>query len=1320
MADDPIMYDYQVLQTAFQTVKQFGEQVNKLGTSLTRVHDALAEHCSGDESGIGAMVASAAKDVTGAAGKVFTEGGRVLSEMGVRGQNNGKRTQLTDEAAAKAFNDIHDSAYGDRPGAGGSSGSNGARSPADPSGPVDPPTLHDGPGQDDPLDVRTGCQDPVDPATGEMFLRQTDLELPGVLAWTFQRVHLSGYRSGRLFGRRWASTLDQRVEIDDDGIHYAAEDGMVLHYAVPTQPGERVLPSRGPRWPLAWNRREDRIEIERPEPGLTLRFPPGPVPRRLRPLAAAVDRNGNRITVVCDAEGVPTDVYHSGGYHVRAEWIDTRDGVRVSSLMLVDPAGADVQLRAFRYDARGRLAEVVDSTGLPFVFEYDDEDRVTAWINRTGYRHSYTYDALGRVVRVGGEDGALAADFAYAADERATTLTDSLGNVTVYRFDAYGRVVSVTDPLGAVTRTEYDRYGRLLSTTDALGAQTRITLDEDGNAARIEQPDGTVAEARYNEAHQPVATLGPDGTVWQCEYDERGNRIAVTAPDGSVTRYTYTDRGALSQITDTLGNISLHTSDAAGLPTSFTDPLGAVWTATRDLRGRVVELTDPLGATTRLAWDGEDNQTGAAYADGTGESWEYDADGNMVRHTDPIGAVTLFEYGPFHTIVARTDPDGARYTFTHDAQLRLTKVTNPQQADWSYAYDAAGNLTGESDFNGRRLAYAFDPAGRVVRRTNGAGEAVELTRNAMGQVVEQHAGGERIAAFEYNANGELARATTPDCVLELARDVHGRVISEAVDGRALTNAYDAAGRRTSRTTPGGRTSTWSYDAAGWPIGCAVDDRFIGFGHDAGGRATFRWLSPDTALTQEWDRLGRITARRLLTVRGPENARTAHVLHERSWTYRAEGTPQTVTDSADGTSRFTLDATGRVTAVTATNWTESYAYDAIGNLVRASDSRDPDADTAGGRELAGTLLRRAGRTSYAYDAQGRLAKKTVRTLSGGSKVWTYAYNANSQLAETVTATGERWRYRYDGLGRRVAKQCLAEDGTVTEEFRFCWDGTTLAEEEHVRAGNPQVTIVTWDYEFGSWTPMLQDRRSFLTDAPQELIDRQFHAIVTDLIGAPTELVTLDGTVAWRRSANLWGELLPGATDPDSAAPGCPLRFPGQYHDPETGFDYNIQRYYDPHSGRYATADPLGLDPSPNDYGYVDNPLRAADPLGLSVVGTKTRQYAAQVLARSLAAKVDPPTMASVVIDQRTGITYRGVSGQVPDRIHSLLRSRMDGPTLEKWRQGNCAEFNAVNDALLKGAKIEDLQYSTFRVREGTYEPSCRNCKIALQGAKEVCS
>ncbi|MGK5640278.1 putative T7SS-secreted protein, partial [Streptomyces sp. URMC 126] len=75
--------------------------------------------------------------------------------------------------------------------------------------------------------------DPIDLASGYMFLAQTDVILPGALPLTFTRRVGSGYRSGHWFGPSWSSTVDQRLEIDAKGVVFVGEDGMILSYPHP-------------------------------------------------------------------------------------------------------------------------------------------------------------------------------------------------------------------------------------------------------------------------------------------------------------------------------------------------------------------------------------------------------------------------------------------------------------------------------------------------------------------------------------------------------------------------------------------------------------------------------------------------------------------------------------------------------------------------------------------------------------------------------------------------------------------------------------------------------------------------------------------------------------------------------------------------------------------------------------------------------------------------------------------------------------------------------------------------------------------------------
>jgi RHS repeat-associated protein len=485
----------------------------------------------------------------------------------------------------------------------------------------------------------------------------------------------------------------------------------------------------------------------------------------------------------------------------------------------------------------------------------------------------------------------------------------------------------------------------------------------------------------------------------------------------------------------------------------------------------------------------------------------------------------------------------------------------------------------------------------------------------------------------------LVRATNPDVDLHLTRDALGRITSETTNGHTLTNDVDALGRRTARTTPSAVTSDWVYDSAGRPVTLTSGGHTLDFAWDAVGNPVTRRFGA-TTLHQAFDPLGRLLTQTLAPappareVPAGRHAATPLVtepMWHREHAYDLAGHLSGIDDGHTGNRAFTVDAVGRVTTVTGPSGPETYAYDRAGNVVdatwpapEAAAGGDVDPGARGPRDYAGTLIRGAGGYAYTHDRAGRLVRRRHRTLSGKVRVWSYTWDAADRLTAVTTADGSTWRYTYDPLGRRHTKQRLNADGlTVAEQTRFTWDGPTLAEQVH----SPSGAVTTWDYQPATFIPVAQQTSITTGDTTQvaghasgaaagagaggdgdrepvagqrrdqDWYDRQFHAIVTDLVGSPAALVTPDGHLTREPDRSLWGASI-GEDHRERSDLACPLRFPGQYYDLETGLHYNLFRYFDPHIARYTSPDPLGLLGGPNPHTYVPNPLESIDPLGLT--------------------------------------------------------------------------------------------------------------------------
>jgi RHS repeat-associated protein len=171
----------------------------------------------------------------------------------------------------------------------------------------------------------------------------------------------------------------------------------------------------------------------------------------------------------------------------------------------------------------------------------------------------------------------------------------------------------------------------------------------------------------------------------------------------------------------------------------------------------------------------------------------------------------------------------------------------------------------------------------------------------------------------------------------------------------------------------------------------------------------------------------------------------------------------------------------------------------------------------------------------------------------STVATYAYNAlGERISKTVGSSIERYNYG-------PASKLQSEYGATNREYVYV-DGIPVANLD-IQGATTSIAYVT-----------------------------------ADQLGTPRAISDSAGNTvwAWSYQGNVWGE-----QSPTSNGYSYNLRLPGQYYDAETGLNYNINRYYEPGTGRYGQVDPLGqFGGQSSVYAYVSgNPLRYTDSLGL---------------------------------------------------------------------------------------------------------------------------
>jgi RHS repeat-associated protein len=242
----------------------------------------------------------------------------------------------------------------------------------------------------------------------------------------------------------------------------------------------------------------------------------------------------------------------------------------------------------------------------------------------------------------------------------------------------------------------------------------------------------------------------------------------------------------------------------------------------------------------------------------------------------------------------------------------------------------------------------------------------------------------------------------------------------------------------------------------------------------------------------------------------------------------------------------------------------------------------------GNRLTQVLSPGAVTDSYAYPAlSNRLG--TITLGAGGTRTFTYDAAGNVTYDNR---NGQGYGYTYDQAGRMVS---FAINGIVQAEYAYNHLGQQII-RRLTQAGTTIQSVYGPDgnriAEYNEATGALIRQYVWLNGAPIAVIEGAVISYVrADHIGRPAFATNATGTVVWSAAYLPFGGVRVTTGTPITA------RFPGQWFQAENGLHQNWMRDYDPTTGRYLQADPLGLIDGASVYGYArQSPLRWTDPRG----------------------------------------------------------------------------------------------------------------------------
>ncbi|WP_170304178.1 DUF4214 domain-containing protein [Duganella radicis] len=700
----------------------------------------------------------------------------------------------------------------------------------------------------------------------------------------------------------------------------------------------------------------------------------------------------------------------------------------------------------YAYDNLHRLTQVITdlspddnsiADGKVYTTTYSYSDNASNQVARVtqsdGTTLSFTYVQVGGVSKIASVQDGLGQTtlFAYAAGQ--TTVTDPLGNRSVYTYDATGQLLSVTAPAvgtapAQVTTFSYDAKGNVLSVTDARNQTTSYSYDANGNRVMETNPAGDVITRSYDPVSNNLLseTRWPEGNVATVQqpsppalttsyvYNGHDELRFVVSPTGRVREYTYDDNG--------LRLSAMEYADAQ-LPagTAFTQMALINWAAALPVTSTVSRTDysyDARGLVSKTSsYVSTRPPATAATMPATLPTGIAGNSNNLVFTSTRTSTVSSPSLSGMPSL-----PLGTDLQFDVTTPAKITASLLSMGLDSSSAPSNAQSLRVYFDINGIELrsqtgsggaySYPFGPAEpnttytvQVATQTNGQSyikvykKGADPSKATRLDLTFSPGATLRLGASTYNgpsAAGGVAGATNSITVSNITTrapiviapatvttrqyvyDAHGQLL-QSIDGNTKTSAsytYDGLGRQLTVTDALGNVSLTTYD-------------------DANNRRQLT-LANGLVTQTSYDAAGNLTT----TSHADANGAVLSVARN---FYDIDGRLRQ-SNGPDGSTYFLYDAAGRQSAKIDTNGNlTAYYYNADNQITRTIQYARPV------------------NVAQLRDANGNWRELSVADLGADASdannrsTWD-VYDSAGRLSQSVDPTGALTSYEYDHASR----------------------------------------------------------------------------------------------------------------------------------------------------------------------------------------------------------------------------------------------------------------------------------------------------------------